>query len=57
MMSNRQYRNSLSSEQCRTEIFKNAGIMYDPDIAHTVVENWEAVVDFDNYKCLMLNIF
>ncbi len=45
MMSNRQYRTSLSSSQCKEEIQKNAGIMYDPEIAEIVLKNWGAIVD------------
>jgi HD-GYP domain-containing protein (c-di-GMP phosphodiesterase class II) len=45
MMSNRQYRKSLSSLQCKEEIHKNSGIMYDPVIAEIVLKNWETIVD------------
>lgn len=40
MLSDRKYRQAMSSEQCRIEIGKNAGIMYDPDIAAAVLKNW-----------------
>jgi HD-GYP domain-containing protein (c-di-GMP phosphodiesterase class II) len=40
MLSDRKYRQAMSSEQCRTEIGKNAGIMYDPNIAAAVLKNW-----------------
>lgn len=55
MMSNRQYRKSLSSTQCRDEIHKNSGIMYDPVIAEKVLKNWGAIVDeitFDYSKAI-----
>ena len=45
MMSNRQYRRNLSSLQCKEEIQKNAGIMYDPVIAEKVLENWGTIID------------
>ena len=45
MMSNRQYRRSLSSLQCKEEIQKNSGIMYDPVIAEKVLENWGTIID------------
>ncbi len=44
MMSNRQYRKCLTSSQCKEEIHKNAGIMYDPIIAEIVMKNWENIV-------------
>lgn len=40
MTSNRPYRKSLSSEQCKIEIIKNKGIMYDPIIIESVEKNW-----------------
>lgn len=49
MMSNRSYRNGLSSERCRQEIQKNLGVMYDPFIAHIVLQNWEKVVENNNF--------
>ena len=48
MMSNRQYRKSLTSIQCKSEIYKNAGTMFDPDISQKVLENWETLVDCKN---------
>lgn len=44
MLSNRNYRNALSFEQCRKEIEKNAGIMYDPDVVTLVLTNWSDIV-------------
>jgi HD-GYP domain-containing protein (c-di-GMP phosphodiesterase class II) len=45
MMSNRSYRHGMSPEKCRREIEKNAGMMYDPQIAVTVLENWNLVLE------------
>lgn len=44
MTSNRCYRNAHSFEYCYTEIEKNLGKMYDPQIGKRVLENWEEVV-------------
>jgi len=44
MMSRRSYRTGLTSEQCRIEIEKNSGIMYDPDVAAAVLLHWEEIV-------------
>ncbi len=41
MASKRAYRNSLPLSVCREEIEKNAGIMYDPEIARIALDNWE----------------
>ncbi|MBQ8825874.1 MAG: HD-GYP domain-containing protein [Oscillospiraceae bacterium] len=41
MASKRSYRNALPLEICRAEIEKNIGIMYDPVIAQTALDNWE----------------
>jgi len=45
MMSDRLYRKKLSPEQCRRELSKNKGVMYDPDIADAVLANWALVID------------
>lgn len=44
MLSNRSYRKGMSSEQCKIEIQKNRGKMYDVLIADLVVDNWESVL-------------
>lgn len=44
MASKRSYRNALSLDECRKEIEKNKGIMYDPEIAEKALENWEELV-------------
>lgn len=45
MMSSRVYRKSMTSEKCKSEIEKNIGKMYDPDIAKLVLENWKEIVE------------
>lgn len=40
MLSDRKYRKAMPLSQCRTEIDKNSGVMYDPAIAKIVLENW-----------------
>jgi len=40
MLNDRIYRKAMSLEQCRYEIMRNMGIIYDPDIAGTVLQNW-----------------
>ena len=44
MLSVRAYRLPLSEENCRAEIEKNKGIMYDPAIASCILKNWESIV-------------
>ena len=41
MRSDRSYRKGMSDRNCRQEIEKNAGIMYDPDLASLCLANWE----------------
>lgn len=48
MLSSRQYRRALPPAQCRDEIARNAGIMYDPIIAECVLNNWAAVESLYN---------
>ena len=38
------YRKGLDSEFCKEQIEKNIGIMYDPNIAQCVIENWDEVL-------------
>jgi len=49
MMSDRPYRKKMSPEQCRQEIAKNKGVMYDPDIADAVLANWALIIDAGAY--------
>ncbi len=44
MLNDRIYRKAMTLEQCRNEIERNRGIIYDPDIAGTVLQNWSALV-------------
>lgn len=43
MASSRSYRKALPLEICKSEIEKNKGVMYDPEIAQKMLENWEIV--------------
>ena len=43
MLSNRSYRNSFTLLQCKAEIAKNSGAMYDPEITGLVLKQWETV--------------
>ena len=45
MTSKRVYRDALSLPQCRAEIEKNLGTMYDPTIGKTVLDHWDEIVD------------
>ena len=45
MMSDRPYRQALTSEACYAEIEKNAKIMYDPQLVKIVIENWNYIID------------
>ncbi len=45
MTAPRVYRSMLSLEECREEIRKNRGTMYDPDIADTVVNQWDRIAE------------
>lgn len=49
MLSSRVYRKALQEEDVKAEILKNAGIMYDPELAVVFVENWDKIVG-DLYK-------
>lgn len=50
MASKRSYRNALPMETVRSEIEKNIGIMYDPQIAQLALDNWEELTA--DYKSL-----
>lgn len=45
MTSKRIYRDSMPLDDCRREIEKNAGIMYDPAIVQIALQNWEEIVN------------
>lgn len=50
MMSQRNYRNyTFSAEQCRNELQKNIGIMYDPLITNTTITHWVEIVAKEKY--------
>lgn len=44
MISDRPYRKGMDTEVCKEQIRKNIGIMYDPEIATKVLENWNTVL-------------
>lgn len=41
MASARAYRKALTIEICRSEIERNVGLMYDPDVANLILSHWE----------------
>ena len=43
MASIRAYRGALPLETVRSEIEKNSGLMYDPDVAKAMLDNWQIV--------------
>lgn len=43
MLSERNYRKAMSLEQCKSEIEKNAGLMYDPRLTQVVLRHWSLV--------------
>ncbi len=45
MMSSRVYRQPLTSEQCKKEINKFSGKMYDPRLAQCVLKHWNKIVE------------
>lgn len=44
MQSDRPYRKLISDNECREEIIKNKGIMYDVKIVDCIIENWDEIV-------------
>ncbi|MFV0517865.1 MAG: HD-GYP domain-containing protein [Aminipila sp.] len=44
MMSSRIYRKRITAEQCKEEIYKCSGQMYDPKIAKFILKHWENIV-------------
>ena len=49
------YRKGLDSEFCKEQIEKNIGIMYDPNIAQYVIENWNEILqtwEDESNKCM-----
>ncbi len=43
MLSERKYRKAMSLLQCKNDIERNIGVMYDPAIAEAVLNNWLVV--------------
>ncbi len=43
MLSKRNYRMAMSFAQCKQEIEKNAGVMYDPKLVQAVMEHWVVI--------------
>lgn len=50
MSSDRSYRNALPMEVCRSEIEKNIGLMYDPQVAQAALENWDRLTEIYRKK-------
>lgn len=44
MMSTRVYRGALSAEECKKELEKGKGVMYQPDFVDIFLSNWEYIV-------------
>ena len=44
MTTERPYREILSPQECREEIRRNGGAMYDPDIVEAVLREWDKIV-------------
>lgn len=44
MMSRRSYRKSITAKECKFEIRRNISMMYDPQIAQAVLDNWDTIV-------------
>lgn len=45
MLSDRSYRKAIAVNQCKDEIEKNIGTMYDPFIARKVLEHWDSIIE------------
>ena len=50
MASKRSYRNALPMEKVKAEIEKNQGIMYDPEVARVMLENWNIPSEIYGWK-------
>jgi putative nucleotidyltransferase with HDIG domain len=44
MLSFRPYRKAMLVTDCKNEIAKNAGVMYDADVVKALLNNWESIV-------------
>jgi len=45
MLSDRPYRDALTEEDCKKELKKNSGIMYEPWLVDLFLDNWNYIVD------------
>lgn len=43
MMNDRAYRSALSEEECRAELEKNSGKMYQPELVEKFIGNWDKI--------------
>ncbi|HHZ07085.1 MAG TPA: HD domain-containing protein [Clostridiales bacterium] len=53
MLSTRPYRKEMSPTVCKSEINRNIGTMYAPDIARTAIENWDDLLLRRNAVCVI----
>lgn len=44
MLSFRPYRKTILVTDCKADITKNAGVMYDPEVAKVLLANWESII-------------
>ena len=44
MRSDRSYRKGMTDFDCRQEIKKNSGVMYDPELTAICLSNWDFLV-------------
>jgi HD-GYP domain-containing protein (c-di-GMP phosphodiesterase class II) len=44
MLSDRAYRKAIHPQECKAEMIKNRGIMYDPLILDVLLQHWEKVI-------------
>lgn len=44
MQSDRPYRRLINDRECRKEIIRNKGLMYEPKIVDCIIENWNEIV-------------
>ena len=45
MLGDRPYRDALTEEDCKKELKKNSGIMYEPRLVDLFLDNWNYIVD------------
>ncbi len=44
MLGKHTVKDSMTPEECRADILENSGLMYDPAIAHFVLDHWDLIV-------------